>query len=123
MNNTTTVPDYGPVKSQSYQNLNNYAHAYWEIHPYLSLIICVFGISTNLVNVFILCQDKMRNSINCILTGIAVSDIMTMLDYIPFAVQFYLLTGLGKNKEVVVSTVYKIIYVYDHKMRFVFKFY
>lgn len=96
MNNTTSELDYGPVKSQMYQNLENYGHAYWNIHPYLSLIICVFGVSTNLVNVFILCQDKMRNSINCILTGIAVSDIMTMLDYIPFAVQFYLLTGISK---------------------------
>ena len=96
MNNSTVQPQYGPEVSQSYQNLNSYAHAYWELHPYFSLTICVFGITTNLVNVFILCQEKMRTCINCILTGIAVSDIMTMLDYIPYAVQFYLLTELCK---------------------------
>lgn len=98
MNNSSfvIVPDGPEVKSRLYQNLESYAHAYWCIHPYISLIICSFGIITNMVNIAILCRKKMVNSINCILTGIAISDIVTMMDYVPYAVHFYLLTGLGK---------------------------
>lgn len=82
--------------SAMYRNLESYALAYWHIHPYISLVMCTFGISTNIVNIAILCQKKMRNTINCVLTGIAISDIITMLDYAPYAMHFYLLTDLSK---------------------------
>ncbi|WAR15110.1 DMSR1-like protein, partial [Mya arenaria] len=85
--------------SSFYQSINAYAHAYWHVHPYISLIICVFGIITNIVNIYVLCKEKMRNSINCILTGIAISDIIIMADYIPFAIHFYLATGLRDIEE------------------------
>ena len=101
MNNSTLEADDGIIndlpKSQAYKNLEAYALAYWNIHPYLSLVICTFGISTNVVNIVILTRQKMLNSINCVLTGIALSDIITMLDYIPYAVHFYLVTELGKH--------------------------
>ncbi|XP_045163841.1 G-protein coupled receptor dmsr-1-like [Mercenaria mercenaria] len=92
MNNSSSGSD--GLRSTMYQNLEAYALAYWYMHPYISLIICTFGISTNIVNIAILCQKKMINSINCILTGIAISDILTMLDYVPYAMHFYLLTDL-----------------------------
>lgn len=41
----------------------------------------------------------MRSSINCILTGIAVSDVFTMMSYIPFAIHFYLVHGVDPTKE------------------------
>ena len=100
MNNSTLEADDGLIiaipKSQAYKNIEAYALAYWNVHPYLSLVICTFGISTNVVNIVILTRQKMLNSINCVLTGIALSDIITMLDYIPYAVHFYLVTELGK---------------------------
>ena len=83
------------TKTAMYQNLEMYALGYWHVHPYLSLIICTFGISTNLVNIVILTRKKMLNSINCVLTGIAISDIITMVDYIPYVIHFYLMTDIG----------------------------
>ena len=88
------------VTSTMYRNLEDYALAYWYMHPYISLVICTFGITTNIVNIAILCQKKMINSINCILTGIAISDILTMLDYVPYAMHYYLLTDLSKSSDV-----------------------
>lgn len=41
----------------------------------------------------------MRTPINWILTGIAVSDIMTMIPYIPFCIHFYLQNGLDATPE------------------------
>ena len=37
----------------------------------------------------------MLNSINIVLTGIAISDIITMVDYIPYVVHFYVMTDIG----------------------------
>ena len=90
-----TIPGTEATKSIMYQNLETYALGYWHVHPFLSLLICTFGISTNLVNIVILTRKKMLNSINCVLTGIAISDIITMVDYIPYVVHFYLMTDIG----------------------------
>lgn len=70
--------------------LQEFAHRYWSIHGYLSLVVCTFGILTNIVNIIILTEKSMRTSINCILTGIAISDILTMTSYVPFAIHFYI---------------------------------
>ncbi|KAK3594158.1 hypothetical protein CHS0354_026570, partial [Potamilus streckersoni] len=83
------------VNSQAYVNLEAYAYWYWEVHPYLSLIVCTFGIATNIANIIILTRKKMLSSINTILTGIAISDIITMVEYIPYALHFYILTDIG----------------------------
>lgn len=85
--------------SWAYAGLEAYAHWYWHIHGYVSLVICTFGIPTNIVNVIILTRKSMRTPINCILTGIAVSDILTMLSYMPFAVHFYIMFGLERTPE------------------------
>lgn len=85
--------------SDHYKALTDYAHAYWDVHPYISLIICVFGILTNILNICVLRQEKMRTPINLILIGIAISDIITMADYVPFAFHFYILTDLSKYKR------------------------
>ena len=92
----TTVSSSSSPTSDMYEGLAAYALGYWYVHPYLSLLICVFGISSNIINIIILTQKKMLNPINCVLTGIAVSDIITMADYVPFVIHFYLRTGLGK---------------------------
>ena len=99
MNNSSELSSSGAeaTKSAMYQFLETYALGYWHVHPYLSLIICTFGITTNIVNIVILTRKKMLNSINCVLTGIAVSDIITMVDYIPYVVHFYLMTDIGDN--------------------------
>ncbi|KAL3862218.1 hypothetical protein ACJMK2_008204 [Sinanodonta woodiana] len=90
----TKVRGVAGGKSQAYANLESYAYWYWEVHPYLSLIVCTFGIATNIVNIVILTRKKMLSSINTILTGIAISDIVTMMEYLPYALHFYILTDI-----------------------------
>ncbi|XP_046562383.1 G-protein coupled receptor dmsr-1-like [Haliotis rubra] len=80
-------------------NLEKFAHWYWHIHGYLSLIICTFGIFTNILNVTVLTRKSMRTAINCILCAIAISDIVTMSSYIPYAVHFYLICDLTPSPE------------------------
>ncbi|KAK7093748.1 hypothetical protein V1264_007443 [Littorina saxatilis] len=75
-------------------HLERYAIWYWGIHGYLSLIICAFGITTNALNIIILTRGAMRTPINCILTAIAICDLLTMCSYIPFASHFYIECGL-----------------------------
>ncbi|CAG5121867.1 unnamed protein product [Candidula unifasciata] len=64
---------------------------YKKAHAYLSLVICTYGVITNIINIVVLTKPKMRNSINCILTGVAVADTITMTSYIPFAYFYYLM--------------------------------
>ncbi|XP_041377395.1 G-protein coupled receptor dmsr-1-like [Gigantopelta aegis] len=79
--------------------LNMYAHWYWNVHGYLSLVICTFGIITNVLNIYILTRPTMRTPINCVLTAIAMADVVTMSSYIPFSIHFYLLCGLETTPE------------------------
>lgn len=55
----------------------------------MSLCVCMGGIVTNTFNVTVLTRRHMRTPVNQILTGLAVSDIITMLSYLPFAFHFY----------------------------------
>ncbi|CAI5452305.1 unnamed protein product [Caenorhabditis angaria] len=64
---------------------------YSPIHGYVCVVICMFGILTNLVHVAVLSRPNMRNSaVNCILTAVAVCDIGTMGSYFVYIVHFVL---------------------------------
>lgn len=60
-----------------------------SIHGYASLIVCLFGISTNVFNITVLARRDMRSPTNALLTWLAVSDILTMIPYVPFVIHFY----------------------------------
>lgn len=60
-----------------------------EMHGYASIVVCVFGICTNIFNITVLVAKDMRTATNHLLTHLAVSDILTMLSYIPYAINFY----------------------------------
>ena len=70
--------------------LHNFSAMYGNWHGYITLTICAIGIPLNLVNVTVLTRKNMQTPINCILTWLAVSDIATMVSYIPFSVHFYI---------------------------------
>ncbi|XP_046564554.1 G-protein coupled receptor dmsr-1-like [Haliotis rubra] len=59
------------------------------IHGYASVVVCIFGVFTNIFNITILTRRDMRTPTNILLTWLAVSDILTMAPYIPFAIHFY----------------------------------
>ena len=66
---------------------------YQQYHGYLASIVCVFGIIANALNIVVLTRRNMISATNCILTGLAVSDGLTMAAYLPFALWFYVLYG------------------------------
>ncbi|XP_075214993.1 G-protein coupled receptor dmsr-1-like [Lycorma delicatula] len=70
------------------------ATAYKKVHGYVSLIVCAFGTIANLLNVAVLTRKELCSApINRILTGIAVADMLVMLEYVPFACYMYLLSS------------------------------
>jgi hypothetical protein len=64
---------------------------YGNYHGYVGMIVCMFGILANILNIVILTKKNMQTSTNCILTGLAVSDLLTMSSYLPFAYHFYVM--------------------------------
>jgi len=66
---------------------------YKHYHGYLASVVCVLGIIANALNIVVLTRHNMISATNCILTGLAVSDGLTMAAYLPFALRFYVLYG------------------------------
>jgi cell division protein FtsL len=57
-----------------------------------------------MMNILVLTHKDMRtNPINLLLTGIAVADMMVMVEYIPFAIHMYLIQGSYRTLEEKVS--------------------
>ncbi|KAJ8681201.1 hypothetical protein QAD02_016988 [Eretmocerus hayati] len=63
---------------------------YVPIHGWAALVVCVYGLIANGLNIAVLTRREMRSPTNTILTGLAVADMLVMLDYIPYAVHSYL---------------------------------
>jgi len=66
---------------------------YQHYHGYLATVVCALGIVANALNIVVLTRRNMISATNCILTGLAVSDGLTMAAYLPFALRFYVLYG------------------------------
>ena len=74
---------------------------YEPVHGYLAVTVCVLGTFFNMMNILVLTHKDMRtNPINLLLTGIAVADMMVMLEYIPFAIHMYLIQGRTLEEKV-----------------------
>jgi Serpentine type 7TM GPCR chemoreceptor Srw len=70
--------------------LQRYSDWYSGYHGYASLAVCAIGIVGNVLNVAVLTRANMAtSSTNFILTALAVSDLLKMASYVPFAIQFY----------------------------------
>nr|XP_023028575.1 sex peptide receptor-like [Leptinotarsa decemlineata] len=70
-------------------NLLTVEKNYREVHGPLSVIVCVFGSVANILNICVLTTKEMRWPTNFILTGLAVADLLVMLEYIPFSFHRY----------------------------------
>uniref|UniRef100_T1J538 G-protein coupled receptors family 1 profile domain-containing protein n=1 Tax=Strigamia maritima TaxID=126957 RepID=T1J538_STRMM len=68
-------------------------------HGYFSIIVCLFGIITNILNIIVLTRKDMISPTNAILTGLAVADMLVMLDYLPFSVHTYILIKYETHEE------------------------
>ena len=87
--NDTDVEDHYPG-AEALKAFNQWYRPY---HGYLAAFVCVFGIVANILNIIVLTRKNMISATNCILTGLAVSDGLTMVSYLPFALHFYVLYG------------------------------
>ena len=81
------------------ESLKNFSDWYASYHGYVSLVVCAYGIISNIFNILVLTRKNMWTTTNCILTGLAFSDLLTMMSYVPFALQFYVLHGLNPSPE------------------------
>jgi len=72
---------------------------YRNYHGYLASIVCLLGVIANLLNIAVLTRRNMISATNCILTGLAISDALTMAAYLPFALRFYVLYGPETTPE------------------------
>ncbi|CAG9854064.1 unnamed protein product [Phyllotreta striolata] len=73
-----------------YCDLDAFKGSYEEVHGVLSFLVCVFGSIANVLNICVLTTKEMRWPTNLILTGLAVADLLVMLEYIPFSFHRYM---------------------------------
>lgn len=86
MENTTD----SNVQVEEMSDILKFSKEYAKIHGYLSACVCLFGFLANIFNIVVLTRRNMITSTNVILTGLAIADLFTMLDYFPFAMHFYI---------------------------------
>lgn len=86
--------------------------AYSRMHGYIALVICIIGSATNSINIAVLSRREMTSSTNSILTGLAVADLLVMLEYIPYALHMNIKIGPQVNKNTYAWTVF----VYFHSI-------
>ncbi|KAL1502051.1 hypothetical protein ABEB36_007254 [Hypothenemus hampei] len=71
--------------NHTFCDLETFKHHYQEnVHGYLSLFVCAFGSMANVFNICVLRTKQMRSPTNYILTGLAIADLLVMLEYVPF---------------------------------------
>ncbi|KAK3094800.1 hypothetical protein FSP39_006374 [Pinctada imbricata] len=70
--------------------LDKFQKDYAGVHGYLSVCVCLFGITSNFANIVVLTRKNMITSTNIILTWLAVADTLKMTDYLPFVTHFYI---------------------------------
>ncbi len=76
--------------------LRNFSLAYRQIHGYASFFICVVGVISNILNIIVLTRREMAVlPINRILRGLAICDVILMVEYIPFIFFYYIRLAPG----------------------------
>ncbi|ODM95268.1 Sex peptide receptor [Orchesella cincta] len=66
--------------------LKSFGDAYRGVHGYASLVVCLFGSIANILNLIVLTRREMINPTNIILTGLALADLLNMMEYVPYAI-------------------------------------
>lgn len=70
-------------------NLEAFQSMYLPVHGILAPIICVLGIVANCLNIVVLTRKNMITPTNILLTGLAISDGLTMAAYFPYSILNY----------------------------------
>ena len=86
---SSPASDVTTVPPSSIKNFNMH---YGYYHGYVSSFICIFGVISNIMNMIVLTRRHMLTPTNCILTALALADMVTMGVYLVYAVYFYIIT-------------------------------
>ncbi|XP_015918740.1 G-protein coupled receptor dmsr-1-like [Parasteatoda tepidariorum] len=99
--NLSPIEDTVDIQIRPYygEQLESYRNFYASIHGYISLVVCLFGITANIMNVIVLTRKNMISAINVILTGLAVADMFVMFSYVPFSFHNYIRTHLEEKDK------------------------
>ncbi|XP_025082834.1 sex peptide receptor-like [Pomacea canaliculata] len=74
---------------QTPSDLEEFCAWYRTIHGVAAPIICALGIVANCLNIVVLTRKNMVSPTNVLLTGLAISDGLTMAAYFPYAILNY----------------------------------
>lgn len=78
-------------------DLSAFHSHFLKLHGWISLFVCIFGSIANILNILVLTRREMRSPTNIILTGLAVADLLVMIDYIPYSFHMYLYSRSRKD--------------------------
>ncbi|XP_006623866.1 G-protein coupled receptor dmsr-1-like [Apis laboriosa] len=84
------MTDFNTSSNYYVCDLSSFYSYYSHLHGWISLFVCIFGSIANILNILVLTRREMRSPTNIILMGLAVADLLVMIDYIPYAFHFYL---------------------------------
>lgn len=103
--NTSTdpaaVPEHKKWSLQLLEALQHFSRQYQPIHGNICVILCTFGLLTNILNFIVLTRPNMRTSINMVLAAVALCDAGTMCSYLIYVVHFYVV-----NRGVCLTEIY-----------------
>ncbi|XP_042227864.1 G-protein coupled receptor dmsr-1-like isoform X2 [Homarus americanus] len=94
--NTTTQDSFNSSTADEYcstEEWDDFRHSYQAVHGCMSLVVCVFGSVANVINMVVLTRRSMVSPTNAILTGLAVTDLLVMVEYIPYTMHQYVWQG------------------------------
>ncbi|XP_042222561.1 G-protein coupled receptor dmsr-1-like [Homarus americanus] len=93
--NATTNTSVTPPSSDycSTTGWDHFRQSYQAVHGCMSLAVCVFGSVANVINMVVLTRRSMVSPTNAILTGLAVTDLLVMVEYIPYTMHQYVWQG------------------------------
>jgi hypothetical protein len=66
--------------------VNSFVDVYGSVHGPLVVTLCIFGISTNLVNIIVLTRRQMLGPTNTILTGLSVAQLILLINYLIYTI-------------------------------------
>ena len=87
---TATIGNEGLEQEETM--MTSFSKNYGHLHGYIANIVCIFGVISNILNIIVLTRKHMITPTNCILTALAIADLLTMLTYLVYATYFYIAT-------------------------------
>ncbi|XP_053687716.1 G-protein coupled receptor dmsr-1-like [Sabethes cyaneus] len=85
------------------QGLDDFHTSYSNVHGIVCLLVCTFGSIANVLNIVVLTRREMRSPTNAILTGLAIADLLVMLDYLPYAIYMSPYTKFSREERLTYS--------------------